>query len=436
MAKATSPSFTIHSIGFAHATSRHAIPLRRPETNGFITSPEWVAGSASEPVAYVRRARPTIRVVFRRGPGSRAPGARVLIGARSRRGPGVAPRMVRLRFGASGLSGAYLFTLDAPLPPKSGLLRLRWEWHAREENRRAFIGRSDHDIFLAWKRPIEAVHWHSHAERAAARPGQLAGRWTYVPVMQWACSWAGGKDGGKSICDAIIANVSRSRLKYAVAAWTVHDMLRLGGGYCGGWYRMFQALAGSQGVLVERRTFLVDWPVVETPQVRWCAIVVSNPGVNRSEPVDGASEFHDANSHPLRTCPVANLRERRYRFWGSPGKQADGHCINFLRHQGRYYLYDACFFDHGIALRQFQLPRTAAAAPLPVSRLGSFKPAYLDRAVDHMLGSVKADGKLYRCEIPNPAEPGFEHARTLNGLTVRTALVPRDQTALAFYWRP
>ena len=440
MAKPHAPPFLVHSIGFAHATSPHAIPLRRPETNGFITAPEWVAGTPSEPVAYVRGAKPTIHVVFRRRGKSTGRKARemktVLVGAKGHHGPGVTPRKVRLRFNAKGLSGSYRFTLDARLPSEIGQLHLRWEWHTENENGIRFLGQTEHEVLLAWKRPVEAVHWHSHAERAAARPGLLAGRWMYVPLIQWACTWAAGKNDEKSICDAIIGNVSRSKLKYAVAAWTVRDMLRLHGGYCGGWYRMFQALAGSQGVAVERRTFLVDWPVVETPQVRWCAIVVRNPGINRVRPVDGPSEFHDANTHPLATCRVNNLRQRRYRFWGSPGKQADGHCINFLRHEGRYYVYDACFFDRAIPLHNFKLPRTSSAAPLPVSQLGSFKRAYLDRAVDHMLGSVRADGVLYRCEIPEPNKPGFEHTHTRNGLTVRSALIPVRQNALAFYWRP
>ncbi len=438
MAKAASPVLSVHSIGFAHAASTHAIPLRLPTDNAFITAPEWVAGSAPTAVAYVCGSRPTIQVVFRRGGRAklRPMKGTVTIGAKGHHGPGVSPRRVRLRFNAQGISGSYKFTLDAPLPNKAGHLRLRWEWHVEDSSRKIFIDQTVHDILLAWKRPIEAVHWHSHAEQAAARPGEMAKRWMYLPLMQWACTWAAGKNDAKAICDAIIGNVSRSKLKYAVPAWTVRDMLTKGGGFCGGWYRMFQALAGSQGVEVERRTFLVDWPVADTPQVRWCAIVVENPGINRAEPVEGPSEYHDANTHPLATSGVISLRQRRYRFWGSPGNQADGHCINFLRHKGRFYVYDACFFDRAIPLRNFRLPPTEVATPLPIAGLGTFKQAYLDQAVHHMLGSVEADGELYACRIPQPGVPGFEKAHTINGLTVRTTILPRHETALAFYWRP
>jgi hypothetical protein len=438
MASRNTLPFTIHSIGFAHSTSPHAIPLCRPETNGFITSPEWVKGAPAEPVAYVRGSKPTIRVVFRRM-GRRTSGMPVLItiGATCRDGPGVKPRIVRLRFNAKGLTGPLQFSLDSRLPTTIGELRLRWEWHVlKGDSGSSFIARTDHEILLAWKRPVEAVHWHSHTELAAARPGVLARRWVYTPIMRWVCRWAAGQNDAKAICDAIIANASRSKLKYAVPAWTVRLMLKSGGGYCGGWYRMFQAMAGSQGVRVERRTFLVDWPAVDTPQLRWCAIVVENPGINRELPQDPASKFHDANTHPLARCRVRNVHQRRYRFWGSPGKQADGHCINFLLHEGRYYLYDACFFTRAIHLRNFRLPPTSVAKPLPVARLGSFKRDYLDRAVDHMLGSVKAGGNFYRCIVPNPAVPGFQHHRVHNGLTVRTELIATSERGLAFYWRP
>lgn len=439
MAKSTGLPFTIHSIGFAHASSQHAIPLRRPDTHGFITSPEWVAGTSNEPIAYVRGAKPTIRVVFRRRGRSVARGSQcvnVTIGARGHGGPSIEARKLRLRFNAKGLSGAYQFTLAERLPRSIGRLKLRLEWHATFPDKRVFLGPTEHEVLLAWKRPVEAVSWHSHSEVAAARPGELAGRWTYVPIMRWACTWAAGKDNEKTICDAIIANVSQSKLKYAVAAWTVRAMMQLGGGYCGGWYRMFQALAGSQGVTVMRRTFLVDWPAVETEQLKWCAIVVRNPGINRAIPQDVNSEYHDANTDPLSRCRVKKVKQRRYRFWGSPGKQADGHCINFLKHEGRYYLYDACFFTRGIHLRNFRPPPTSLARPLPVRGLGSFKHDYLNRAVDHMLGSVKAGGDLYRCIVPNPHEPGFQHRHVYNGLTVRTELIPVGESGLAFYWRP
>jgi hypothetical protein len=437
MARAALP-FSVHSIGFAHPTSR-AIPLRRPETHGFVTSPEWVAETSNDPVAYVRGTKPTIRVVFRRRRGARRNAPRsltVVVGAEGHGGPSIAPRRIRLRFNARGLSGAYQFAFTSRLPATVGRLALRLEWHATIAGERIFLGPSTHEILLAWKQPIEALFWHSHVERATARPGDMAGRWTYIPIMRWACTWAAGRNDCKTICDAIIGNVSQSKLKYAVAAWTVRAMLKLGGGYCGGWYRMFQALAGSQGVLVERRTFLVDWPAAQTEQLKWCAIVVKNPGINRSIAQDVDSEFHDANTEPLSRCRVKKIKQRRYRFWGSPGKQADGHCINFLLYEGRYYLYDACFFTRGIHLRSFRLPPTSLARPLPVRGMGSFKHDYLDRAVDHMLGSVTAGGDFYPCIVPNPHEPGFQHRHVHNGLTVRTELIPVGEKGLAFYWRP
>ncbi|MGH3163748.1 MAG: hypothetical protein ACRDOC_17840, partial [Streptosporangiaceae bacterium] len=83
-------------------------------------------------------------------------------------------------------------------------------------------------------------------------------------------------------------------------AWDVPSMLATGGGYCGGWYRMFQAMAGAQGVPVKRRAFLVNWQNESRGRQRWCALVVKHPGINRAVPVEGPSTFHDVRRRPVR----------------------------------------------------------------------------------------------------------------------------------------
>jgi hypothetical protein len=93
--------------------------------------------------------------------------------------------------------------------------------------------------------------------------------------------------------------------------------------------------------------------------------------------------------------PIEDIRQRRYRFWGEPGGIHDGHCINFLEAEGRWYLYDVCFFDHGIALERFELPPTDHRR-IEIGTQGTLRSAYLDKAVSFML-SLEADGHYFEC---------------------------------------
>ena len=420
--------FSPHSITFAYRGSRDAIALRSPATDRLVgTEPEWLAGRRSAVAAYVRGARPTVRVVFTRTPG--APRTLTcVVGAEGNGGPGITPRRITLRFGADGLSQPLDFRVARRFPRQLGIARLTWRWHGAADGRRHDLGDSRHEICLAWRRPLAPEPWAAPATFRDAR------HWVYLPVMQWTCEWAAGRTDAKSICDALLASLPRSGLRYAAPAWTVRDMLLKGGGYCGGWYRMFQAMAGAHGIRLERRAYLVNWQVLPRERARWCALVVPAPGLNRAQPAEGPSRFHDADERPIARSPVRTLTRRRYRFWGHPGKIGDGHCINFLRYRGRWYLYDASFQSAPVALQRFALPRSNPARAVPVGALGSFRRAYLDHAVGYMLGSLPADGRLYETVHPDPDQPDPLGDAVENGLTVETGIVPRAGTAISFYW--
>lgn len=418
--------FTPHSIAFAWAGSRDAIPLRSPATDRLVgAEPEWIAGRRSAVAAYVRGARPAVRVVFARAPGGRREVA-CRIGADG--APGIAERTVSLRFGPDGLSAPVTFRLAHRLGTRLGIARPEWRWHATLGGERHEIGTSQHEICLTWRRPLSPAAW--------AEPDAFTtdGTWTYLPVMQWSCQWAARCRNAKEICDAMLAALPRSGLRYAAPAWTVRDMLLKGGGYCGGWYRMFQAMAGAQGIRLERRAFLVNWEVLPKARARWCALVVSDPGLNRSRPAEAASRFHDADERPISRSPVQSVTRHRYRFWGQPGKVGDGHCVNFLRFRGRWYLYDPSFQSAPVPLTRFALPRSNPARPAAVGRLGTFRRDYLDRAVDFMLGSLPGDGRLYETVHPDPGQPDPLGQRILNGLSVETSIVPHAGATISFYW--
>jgi hypothetical protein len=419
------------SVAFAYAGNREAIRLRDPVTDKLLATPEWVAGGQSLPAAYLRDTRPTIQVVFSGPPGQKM---RTRIGARAERGPAIDPQHVELVFDAQGRSAPVQLRLAAPLPDAIARLLIRWHWYRRDGAKAVVLGSSDHEILCTWGPITDPAEWAAHPPPVDP-PDQRGLRWTYLPLLKWTTEWCAKADDPKRICDAIIAQLWKSGLQYGVGAWTVRNMLTAGGGFCGGWYRMFQALAGTQGVTVERRSYLVDWPAatLKDPKAdaKWCAIVVQHAGINRTEPVEGAAMYHDADKAPLATSPLADSMQRRYRFWGQPGKIADGHCINFLKHESHWYLYDSSFFDHAIELQRFTLPDPGGTTSIDVREQGDFLPAYLARAVDFMLGTLDNRGTRFTTEHPAPGAAG---GRTRNGLSVKTPVVLESGDSIRFYW--
>jgi hypothetical protein len=444
--------FSIHSVHFCHPRASDAVVMRDPAEDALIgATPEWDLGSPDRsgrvrvagggrnaPAAYPAGTQPDIEIVFARAPGPEgdaATGEWTVGAASATAAPSVAEARVTLAFNAQGLSAPVTLRLDRPLTNRIGVTPLRWAWHARRTEGTMAAGTSEHTIYTTWRRPLDAAPWARPVYGTYPNPSPDAGvaNWTYAPLVAWTCAWAAGADDPKAICDAIIANARLSKLEYYVFAWDVRTMLLQGGGLCGGWYKMFQGMAAAHGVAVERRSYSVDWRVLNDEEARWCAIVVQAPGLNRSEPVEEASQFHDAADGTVRT-----VTERRYRFWGAPGSIHDGHCVNLLRHAGQWYLYDVSFLDHAVPLGDFTPPAPDQQHRLGTSGLGNFRPAYLDKAVAYMLGSLRLDGTVYRsrhCTEPGSG-PHHTPCKTVNGLTVPTATIPDDGPGITFFWGP
>ena len=429
MAQTPTP-FSIASIHFAFAGNPGAIPLRRATGEWVGETPEWTWTLGRRPVALVGGSRPRVRLIFRRTPGPPSPNGSWLVACRAHQGVGSRSRRVRLVFGPDGRSQPVDFRLDGSVPAGIGEARWHWHWTATGSGRLRRIGDTRHHLFHTLRRAVPAARWAAASELA----GEGDPHWTYLPLMRWTCRWAAGLRSDKSICDAILAALPRSGLKYGVAAWNTGEMLQAGGGYCGGWYRMFQAMAGAQGVTVERRAMHVDWRVEHQGIMRWCALVVSAPGLNQRRPVELPSVFHDSNRGPSQGDPVQRFRVRRYRFWGHPGELADGHCPNFLRHRGRWYLYDASFMGRPVALSGFQLPRPDTTRAVAVEDQGNFQRAYLDKAVGHLLGSLRHVDHYYETRRPDPDHPQFNSLTTENGLSVKTSIIPPRWRNITFYW--
>ena len=95
-----------------------------------------------------------------------------------------------------------------------------------------------------------------------------------------------------------------------------------------------------------------------------------------------------------------------------------------------------CFFDHGIELERFELPPTDHRR-IEVGGQGTFRSAYLDKAVSFMLGSIEADGHYFECShgAHQPGEPS-KPLPPVNGLSVRTPTVPDIGPGITFLWGP
>ncbi len=410
--------FEVHSIHFSFPGSP-AIGLKDPATDDYVSiAPEWTANPPrDEPAAYVRGVRPPLWVVFRGSPA--ADGTYTIGGAGAL--VEVDEGSVSLTFDAhSGLSAPIRFQAKSPLPDRIGRHSARFDWYVCDpvdRNVRLSAGSSSHTICTAWRamRPDPTGQGRLH-------------NWAYKPLMEWTCEWAAGQDDEKSICDAIIGNLRRSGLQYGIRGYDVREVLQQKGGMCQGWYHTFQQMAHCQGVFVHCRRFLVDWRQMPNGQEQWCALVIRSGGLNQAQPAHPESEFHDNDTAFPIIVPVAlqRRRERRYRFWGHPGWYDDGHCINFLEYRGRLYLYDACF-----GTGPFEIDPPLPPDDLSVvggADLTSFKVRYLDTAVDYMLGTLY-NGTVLHQTI----------RRGLNGMTVKTALIPETvggTAGLTFRWGP
>jgi hypothetical protein len=417
-----SAPFAVYSIHFAFLGSQ-AIEMLDHRTNLPIgATPEWEIGKRNELAAYVRRTRPDLRVVFK---GTPAANGNYTVGADGTPLQ-VAEKVISLAFDPStGLSNPEVFTARNDLPDVIGVHDAQLHWYLRERPAPASCpaaGISMHRIATSW-RPV-----------ASSPVGENPlPRQVFKPLIEWTCHWAAGLGDEKAICDAIIKNLPNTTLRYGVpGSRDVRDLLLNDGGMCGVWYKTFQQMAQCQGVFVYRRRFLVDLRRLARGEVHWNAIVIKTGGLNRTEPNAPESTFHDNDGTfpiPAGTDVLISRRhERRYRFYSLPGYIADGHCINFLLYNGKVYLYDACFAIGPLEI-QSPLPVVNLLAAQGGAGLAEFRRAYLDGAVDYMLGSL--------WNGPDFLETIVRYPPYQNGMTVRTANIPETVNGnhgLSFYW--
>lgn len=412
---ASKAAFDLQSVHFDFPNGQ-AIHLKDPATDLFVgESPEWVEGQAPRPVAYVRGVTPQIQAVFR---GTSAANGDYLIGA-SGTLLGITQRRVTLAFDTvSGLSTAISFTFEGPLPDVIGIHAVGLDWYACDPATPALrreIGTSAQSLCTTW-RPMAP-----NADRGLEN-------WVYSPIAVWTSEWAAGATDEKQICDEVIKKLHLSGLQYGLDYREVREMLQNGGGMCRGWYLLFQQMCHCQGVFVHRRAFLVHRRTVPPDEIHWCALAVRHNGLNQAVHPEPEADYRDHDiAFPGLGAPLALRTESRYRFWGEPlpGFWGDGHGINLLEFGGDLFLYDASF-GRGPFKVDPPLPPTGMAI-LGGLQLASFKAAYLDQAVDYMMGSLYNGGHFYEAD----------EASDTNGITVKTSMIPTQigrNPGITFGW--
>ena len=411
---------TLSSIHFNFGGSS-AVPLRDPVTDDAIgATAEWVAGmerlvsgalgfagSPPPPAAYVRGTAVELSVRFGRTLDPQHGGAQTMTATIGATGKpvGIREQKVTLSFDPSGRSQPVRFETDGIVSADVGAIELWLEWYAVDANgNHTTIDTSTHPLYFIWQ---------------AIAPNDDEGLpdWLYAPLVKWTSTFAAGATSAKDVCDRIMQQLPATGLKYGVAGWTPRQMLLGNGGMCGGWYQLFQWMLHSQGILIAKRAFQVDWRSLPDSSVAWNAIVVSNGGLNQSAPPVTPSTFHDVNVFPIPSpATVSTVVASRYRFWGTPGGWADGHCVNFAEFDGQLYLYDASFHLGPIALDMTMPPQNGTV--LGGQALADFVAKYLSVAVSHMLGSFTVNGQPLDSEMPAGAAAG------VNGVSVVTASLP------------
>jgi hypothetical protein len=425
------PPIELQSVHFQFPGSS-ALPLLNPATNEELgAQPEWINDLRNEPAAYVRGSTPMVKVGLM---------ARFLFVPDRfelrAEGPSLEPISLGQDPKALTWIGPVTVTsqraqfyqlseplrLNRPLPDRIGThsLRLRWiaAWRTEEGGRaervEVVIGDTQHTVCTTGRQPL-------HNQRGKAGP--------YAPLVLWTSEWCAGRTGDKEICDAIIENLPVTNLRYGVPGWDVRYMLMTGGGMCGGWYQMFQQMAGCQGVAVETRTFRPTPPRFSVPLGKpldpgpeiifeWGAFSSCAPGLNQLEPswlirYRALFPLEMEDFPPSTNKPLGQYQTQLEDRYCIPIDGMDGHSINFLKKDEKtVYLYDPCFKNESIEL---DMPLPERNTQMRLDCDAPFRRQYLDGLFTWFLAGGLMDGQYQEVDLD----------KRLYGLSVKTRLIPK-----------
>ncbi len=386
------PATFVRQVWFNWGTASNCIPIYDCHTEDQIQTPEYqLSIHLNNPAAYVKGNTITVKVKFHSSNYNS-----LLIKATGTFG-GFPQQLVSF---TNGESGWITFIAVNPIPSSIGVNSVTWNWYLKTTGGSSgwtFFNTTHHTVYAVNKQPLTDYVWKE--------------------IVAWTCDWCQGlPNDDKQIADAILNGYDDDGvIEYGVAGWNTPEILRNGGGMCGGMKEVFYDSCATQGVYAPGFIFILKR--VLTTETLWTGLVCKDPGLGRTYPGIESFEQWWYWVDSVYPCPrflsdsspyddVNTEYGRYYEFFSSN----DGHCINLLEYNGDIYLYDLSF-GNGPYLNTFE--SWPARGYYQSSQIEDFRQNYFNLAVDHL------DGVIYYFNSNNELALG-------HSFDVKTSIIPNE----------
>jgi hypothetical protein len=377
---------SVDKIWFNYGETSNAITIKDCETGGEpIETPEYLSNRINNPSAYIKGSTVTIKVQFHN--------KQFYSGKIKATGSlgGLTENEVTIH----GYSDWINFTVIETLEDKIKTYDISWDWYYynTEQEDWSYMETTEHVLYGLNKKPLH--------------------NWVFLKLANWTTQWCEQlpveeQENDKSIADAILNGFATDKyIKYGQAGWTVCNILKSGGGMCGGMKEVFHYACAAQGVYSCGICYILDYTFYSyiSPENLWRGIVIKDPGLGRDECSDfGARELtwpisDNVYPNPRYYQPIPpdidNPNDDCYK--AEPGTKAyvfyenDGHCVNLLEYDNdkdgvkEVYLYDLSFGKGPFSDTFNKIPTQGTYTS---KQLSSFRENYHDSAIDYLLGII------------------------------------------------
>jgi len=400
-------NIVIDSICFNYDAQSDAITLYDCETEQPIKTPEFSTNEGTNnPAAYVKGDNIEVKVRFY---SQKFYDETVKISATGTFS-GLSEKEVEFKNGESGL---ITFYTNENIPNHIETYNVVWSWAYEDPDSGQMneISTTTHTIYALNKEPTVDKVWKKLAE--------------------WTTKWCKDLvDDAKLIADSILNGFIHDKvIKYGEPGWETLDMLRTGGGMCGGMKELFYDACGTQGIKTVRWYFILYDTSPLDSETLWDGIVCLSPGLGRNQPgyesLDMKWRFvENSYPHPRYYGPgnendnVDERSLRAYLFF-----QGDGHALNLLEYNGKVYLYDLSFGAGPYENVFNSIPSTGFRTS---SQMRQFRDNYHDLAVDYLHGKIIYEDQNKREIVDN------------TNFSVKTSIVPDEidgKNQLSYYFK-
>jgi hypothetical protein len=386
------PITYVTQLWFNWGSQSNAITIDDSSTEEEIVTPEYQLSShLNNPAAYVKGTTITVKVKFHSTASS------LYIKATGSFG-GLPQTYVTF---TNGESNWITFTASSSIPSSIGINSVTWNWYLKTSlfSQWSLFNITSHTVYAVNKQPLTDFVWKE--------------------IVGWTCDWCQGlPDDDKQIADAILTGYDQDEvIQYGMPGQTTPEILRNGGGMCGGMKEVFYDSCATQGVYAPGFFFVLK--TVNTAEKLWIGIVCKDPGLGRTTPgyesvtktwffVDSVYPYPDFYSNYDPNDDVTIESDTTYYEFYSPN---DGHAINLLEYDDEIYLYDLSF-GHGPYSGIFdEMPNTGNHQSADIS---DFRQNYFNLAVDDL------EGKIYHYNSNHELILDDQH------FSVKTSIVPDE----------